>query len=653
MTPNDDNKPFEIISHAAERKVALRNQAEEQALAMEQVTLSPQTPEEIQRVLHELRVHQIELEMQNEELRTAQARIEAGRVRYFDLYDLAPVGYCTVSEQGLFLEANLTAATLLNMARSDLVKQPISRFILEEDQDIYYLHRRQLFLTGEPQECELRLAKPDGTLIWSHLTATVAQTEDGVPVCRVVLSDITERKRAEEALRLFRDLVEHSSDAIGMSTPEGRHYFQNEAFNRLFGNIGEYPPDRMYVDKAIGKHVFETIQGGGSWQGEVNMFKADRTNLDIFLRAFAIKDQEGRVIGLVGLHTDITEHKRMEEALKASEMRFKKILQNVDSVAVQGYALDGTVRYWNHASETFYGYSAKEALGRNMLDLIIPPDRGNGVKADIRHMVETGESIPAGELELIRKDGSYISVYSSHALVEVQGQEPELFCIDVDITDRKATEQALHITNRKLQLLSNITRHDIQNKIMALQGYLDLAIDETHDPTLSGYLNKAEMAANAIQKQIEFTKVYEELGVHTPAWQQVPDIIRAIDDSSIPIRHDCNDISIFADPMFEKVLSNLYDNTIRHADGAETVTIGCEKQDGNLLIIWEDNGTGVPDDQKELIFEKGVGKNTGLGLFLVREILSITGISIRETGEQGKGARFEITVPEGKWRMSG
>jgi PAS domain S-box-containing protein len=178
----------------------LRKRAEKQARTLEPIFLSAQTPETIEQILHELRVHQIELEMQNEELRTAQEEIETGRARYFDLYDLAPVGYCTLSEHGLFLEANLTATTLLGVARSALVRQPISRFILKEDEDIYYLHRKQLFETGEPQECELRLTKPDGTLIWVHLTSTIAQTEDGGLVCRVVLSDITERKQTEEAL---------------------------------------------------------------------------------------------------------------------------------------------------------------------------------------------------------------------------------------------------------------------------------------------------------------------------------------------------------------------------------------------------------------------------------------------------------------------
>ena len=202
----------------------LRWRAEE--IVLEKAAQAPEkleapSPEETRRTLHELRVHQIELEMQNEELRRAQAELDAARARYFDLYDLAPVGYATVSEKGLILETNLTAATLLGVARDALVRQPFSRFILKEDQDLYYLHRKQLFEThsassgqaGEPQACELRMVKKDGTAFWGHLAVTAAQDADGAPVCRVVMSDVTERKRAEAALleseQRVRRLNEH------------------------------------------------------------------------------------------------------------------------------------------------------------------------------------------------------------------------------------------------------------------------------------------------------------------------------------------------------------------------------------------------------------------------------------------------------------
>ena len=136
----------------------LRKQAEE--VACGEAALSPEhlaalSPEETRQTLHELRVHQIELEMQNEELRRAQVELDTARARYFDLYDLAPVGYCTLSEQGLILEANLTAAGLLGVSRGGLVKQPITRFIFKKDQDLYYLHRKQLFETGTPQALSL------------------------------------------------------------------------------------------------------------------------------------------------------------------------------------------------------------------------------------------------------------------------------------------------------------------------------------------------------------------------------------------------------------------------------------------------------------------------------------------------------------------
>jgi len=188
---------------------ALRRQAEEiaRANAAQSVeNLEMLSPEAARQMLHELRVHQIELEMQNEELRQAQVDLDASRASYFDLYDLAPVGYCTVSEPGLFLQANLNAAALLGVARGALIKQPMSRFITREDQDVYYQFRKQLFETGEPQWCDLRMVKLDGTPFWTQLAATTVQDDDGLPVLRIVMNDISDRKRVE-AERVALDLI--------------------------------------------------------------------------------------------------------------------------------------------------------------------------------------------------------------------------------------------------------------------------------------------------------------------------------------------------------------------------------------------------------------------------------------------------------------
>ena len=162
--------------------------------------IEPLSPEETQRTLHELRVHQIELEMQNEELRRVQVELEDSKASYVDLYDFAPVGYCTLGEHGLILKANLTAASLLGVPRSALVGERATRFIVPEHEDVYYHRRRQLFETGAPQSCELRLVRKGASPFWARVEATAAQDADGVRVCHAVIGDITDLKQKEEAL---------------------------------------------------------------------------------------------------------------------------------------------------------------------------------------------------------------------------------------------------------------------------------------------------------------------------------------------------------------------------------------------------------------------------------------------------------------------
>ncbi len=181
--------------------VELRRKAEATALTGTAVSDGALSPEARLTLLHELRVHQIELEMQNEELRAAHAALDAVRARYFDLYDLAPVGYVTVDGEGIIREANLTASMLLGKDRGALAGQLFSRFILKEDMDIHYLHRRALFGTGKAQTVDLRLLKRDGTPFWAHLEGMLAEGEEGASLCRVVIIDINDRRLQEEALR--------------------------------------------------------------------------------------------------------------------------------------------------------------------------------------------------------------------------------------------------------------------------------------------------------------------------------------------------------------------------------------------------------------------------------------------------------------------
>ena len=215
---------------------------------------------------------------------------------------------------------------------------------------------------------------------------------------------------------------------------------------------------------------------------------------------------------------------------------------------------------------------------------------------------------------------------------------------------------AFETANRKLNLLSGITRHDIRNQLTGLLGYLELIRNNIHDPETLVLVDKEERAAKNIVRQIEFTKNYEDLGVNAPMWQDVAMSVNALKSlkslGQVTITTNLNGLEIFADPLFEKVHENLIDNSIRHGERVRHITFSWLPYANNAIaVVYEDDGIGVHEEDKLRIFDKGFGKNTGLGLFLTREILAITGITIKESGTYGKGVRFEILVPQGRYRF--
>ncbi|MDV2482228.1 PAS domain-containing protein [Methanoculleus sp. Wushi-C6] len=298
-------------------------------------------------------------------------------------------------------------------------------------------------------------------------------------------------------------------------------------------------------------------------------------------------------------------------------------------------------------------------LGRDRPDLIgIPAETlfSNRLEAaDIFSAVLTAGSVPDRETVLQRRDGRPLPVSLSGAAVgNDDGGVAGIVMIVRDIAERKMHENALSESNRKLALLSSITRHDLLNQVMVIRGHLHFASEDTEDAAVRDRLAKCDAAAALIQQQAEFTRDYQDLGQQSPVWQKVSSVVAAeaaaFRGVPVTIRADTDGTEIYADPLFSRVVYNLIDNALRHGGNVTAISFSVRQDNGSAILRCEDNGEGVLPGEKEGLFRWGVGRNTGHGLFLSREILAITGIEIQETGSPGSGARFEMRIPEGNIR---
>jgi PAS domain S-box-containing protein len=247
--------------------------------------------------------------------------------------------------------------------------------------------------------------------------------------------------------------------------------------------------------------------------------------------------------------------------------------------------------------------------------------------------------------------------WSDRAIFDRTGKIIEYQSVGRDITDRKRVEQALDESNKKLNLLSNITRHDILNQLTVLQGSLGLLELEIANPDQRRLISKAIQSSDVIRGQISFTQQYQDIGVQKPRWQNLHAAVTTVcmDDgfTNVSIDPHLETWEVYADPLLRTVFLNLFENAEMHGGKVTRIAVSGTETPECLVITVDDDGDGIAPDDKERIFRKGIGKHTGLGLFLVQEVLGITGLSIRETGEFGRGARFEIHIPMGIYRKTG
>jgi len=352
------------------------------------------------------------------------------------------------------------------------------------------------------------------------------------------------------------------------------------------------------------------------------------------------------------------ERQKSQAALEQSERKYRELVENANSIIIRVND-KGVITFFNEFAEKFFGTSQEEIIGKNIFGSIIAiKDKSESeIEDSVRTFLKPTEYLAFNEIECLRKSGESVWVaWTNKAVVDSRSSASEYLIVGMDITERKQVENALYQVNSKLNIVSSVARHDILNKLTIISSALSLLEAGITDPTLTGFLKQAASACTAIVRQMEFTRDYKNMGMEKADWQNVDDTIHKVLDNNfgkeIQFNLRLNGLEIFADSWLKKVFFNMTDAMIRYGLQKNTIQVSCKESENGMDLFFEGEGKGIPADQKERIFEHGYGNTNGFGLFLAREILAITGITIRENGVLGNNIRFEIRVPKRAYRFS-
>jgi len=475
---------------------------------------------------------------------------------------------------------------------------------------------------------------------------------------------IIQAVKRKEAERNLADSEErfsqyfHTNPAItGLSkTKTGEYIDVNEAFlQRLSYSreeaIGKTPLELGLLSPEKNEDLFRELKTKGhlhNYQSELTTRTGEK--LDIIISADIIKTRGEDLLLVQAI--DITDRIKSEKALKENEEKFIAIFnQTPDPLIILDP--DEKIIEVNHSFEDVFGQDEEQVTSRTLHELrIISDEQG---EERIKDLIQSGEVVHQQEITFIDRDDTVFIAEVAISRIILHGQTCSLIQIH-NINDIRKAHGAIQEANNKLNILSSITRHDILNRVMVSSLYCEEMKELASDPTLLKHLSAIIKASEEIEQLIHFTEEYQELRTIAPVWQKLDYIahMQSIIDLApgVSIMSELGTLEIYADLMLEKVLYNLVDNSVRHGKNLSNIKYSYQTEKSECIIRYEDDGGGIIDSEKDKIFEQGFGKNTGTGLFLIREILSITGILISENGVYGTGVKFEIRVPAGKWRNS-
>ncbi len=558
-------------------------------------------------------------------------------------------------------DANDSALQFHGYSRNEVLGKPIT-FLDEESTRQIMQERIKRLLNNEKLTFEARHRRKDGALLTAEVSIKMAKVGSKIFLVSVE-RDITNRKKIEEEIKKERDMIEAVTKSIGAGfVIIGKDYHIKWANNFIREYKGE-------VDGKLCYSVLNNLDAPCPDCGVTKVFNQEKTQdaHDYFsttvdgkpywvnIIATPIKDKSGNIIAASELAVDITEEKQREKDLEGSQQEFKALFNsNPEAVA---YA-DGNNKIVNvnpKFTEVF-GFLPQEVKGKDLAGFMVPDE----LKEE--RQMQTGRSpSQTVSFESIRKckNGSLLNVYLSIAPISVSGNVIGSVAVYKDmsaiVSAERKIEEALkqsQILNEKLNVIGSFTRHDVANKLAVINGNVYLAKKNANEnPLIQNNLDQIKLASNNIVRILEFAKNYEGLGKEQRTYVNVG---KAIDEAAslfadlkgVKIINSCKDFNILADSMLTTVFHNLIDNSLKYGEKLNQIEVYARQEpDGSNEIIYEDNGIGIDAETKKQLFNKGFGKGTGYGLYLIRRTCDIYGWTVKETGAPGKGVRFEFTIP--------